>query len=74
MTDNKTNCLILIPAYNEAERLQPVVTAALQHGPVLVVDDGSTDDTVRIAQAAGAEVLLQSPNQGKGAGADMDIG
>ena len=61
------NILILIPAYNESERLQPVVEAALQHGPVLVVDDGSTDDTVAIAQTAGAEVLAQSPNQGKGA-------
>jgi glycosyltransferase involved in cell wall biosynthesis len=67
MTDKKTNCLILIPAYNEAERLQPVVEAALGYGPVLVVDDGSTDDTVQIARAAGAAVLLQSPNQGKGA-------
>ena len=61
------NTLILIPAYNESERLQPVVEAALEYGPVLVVDDGSTDDTVQIAKAAGAEVLLQSPNQGKGA-------
>lgn len=61
------NTLILIPAYNESERLRPVVEAALGYGPVLVVDDGSTDDTVQIAKAAGAEVLLQSPNQGKGA-------
>jgi len=67
MTKNAANVLLLIPAYNEAQRLQPVVEAALQHGPVLVVDDGSTDDTVQIAQNAGAEVLLQSPNQGKGA-------
>ena len=67
MMDKKTNCLILIPAYNEAKRLLPVVTDALQHGPVLAVDDGSTDDTVQIARAAGAEVWLQSPNQGKGA-------
>ena len=67
MMDKKTNCLILIPAYNESERLQPVLEAALQHVPVLVVDDGSTDDTVQIARAAGVEVLSQSSNQGKGA-------
>lgn len=66
MTES-TNILILVPAYNESERLQPVVEAALQYGPVLVIDDGSTDDTVQVARAAGAEVLLQSPNQGKGA-------
>jgi glycosyltransferase involved in cell wall biosynthesis len=34
---------------------------------VLVVDDGSTDETADLAEAAGAEVLRQVPNQGKGA-------
>ena len=59
--------LILIPAYNEGERVAGVVTAALAHLPVLVVDDGSTDDTALRAQEAGATVLRQSPNRGKGA-------
>jgi glycosyltransferase involved in cell wall biosynthesis len=35
--------------------------------PVLVVDDGSTDATAAVAEAAGAVVLRQQPNQGKGA-------
>jgi glycosyltransferase involved in cell wall biosynthesis len=34
---------------------------------VLVVDDGSTDETAAVAYDAGAMVLLQAPNQGKGA-------
>lgn len=34
---------------------------------VLVVDDGSADDTAAVAEAAGATVVRQSPNQGKGA-------
>jgi glycosyltransferase involved in cell wall biosynthesis len=34
---------------------------------VLVVDDGSTDETARVAEAAGARVMRQTPNQGKGA-------
>jgi glycosyltransferase involved in cell wall biosynthesis len=34
---------------------------------VIVVDDGSTDDTAANAEAAGAEVIRQVPNQGKGA-------
>jgi glycosyltransferase involved in cell wall biosynthesis len=67
MIEKTDNILILVPAYNESERLQPVVEAALQHGHVLVVDDGSTDNTVQIARTTGAKVLLQSPNQGKGA-------
>jgi glycosyltransferase involved in cell wall biosynthesis len=61
------NLLALIPAYNEAPHIAKVVTAALTHLPVLVVDDGSTDQTEAQAQAAGAIVFTQSPNQGKGA-------
>lgn len=59
--------LTLIPAHNEAPRIEPVIRGALAHLPVLVVDDGSTDNTAVVARAAGAEVLVQTPNQGKGA-------
>lgn len=59
--------LALIPAYNEGDRVAPVVRAALAHLPVLVVDDGSSDGTAQYALDAGAEVLYQQPNQGKGA-------
>jgi glycosyltransferase involved in cell wall biosynthesis len=59
--------LALIPAYQEAERVGVVVTAALARLPVLVVDDGSTDGTAAVAAAAGATVIVQVPNQGKGA-------
>ena len=57
----------LIPAHNEAPRVAAVVTAARQHLPVIVVDDGSTDATAEIAREAGATVIEQRPNQGKGA-------
>jgi glycosyltransferase involved in cell wall biosynthesis len=63
---NNVRVLALIPAYNEGRHVAAVVRAALAHLPVLVVDDGSTDDTAANAQSAGAEVLLQKPNQGKG--------
>ena len=56
----------LIPAYNEAPYIGSVVTGALAQLPVLVVDDGSTDDTAARARASGAAVLHQMPNQGKG--------
>lgn len=62
-----TDLLVLIPAYNEGERLAPVVQQAQTCLPVLVVDDGSTDGTAAIAREAGADVLMQNPNQGKGA-------
>ena len=57
----------LIPAHDEGPRIEPVVTAALEHLPVVVVDDGSSDDTAALARAAGATVIEQRPNQGKGA-------
>jgi glycosyltransferase involved in cell wall biosynthesis len=59
--------LALIPAYNEANHITSVIQGARIHLPVLVVDDGSTDDTAMKAEAAGAIVLRQTPNQGKGA-------
>lgn len=63
----KPRILSLIPAYNESERVAAVVKAAGAYGQVLVVDDGSKDQTFEAAKAAGAEVLRQEPNQGKGA-------
>ncbi|HEX9013634.1 MAG TPA: glycosyltransferase family 2 protein, partial [Anaerolineaceae bacterium] len=57
----------LIPAYNEMEGISVVVSAARAFLPVLVVDDGSRDTTAELAESAGAEVLRQRPNQGKGA-------
>lgn len=57
----------LIPAYEEGPRIGAVVEAARRHLPVIVVDDGSTDDTADRAAAAGATVIRQVPNAGKGA-------
>jgi glycosyltransferase involved in cell wall biosynthesis len=63
--------LALVPGYDEGPRIGAVVEAARRHLPVLVVDDGSTDDTAARAAAAGAAVLPQHPNQGKGAALRM---
>lgn len=57
----------LIPGYNEGPRIAEVVRGAAAHLPVLVVDDGSSDDTAAQARTAGATVIEQRPNQGKGA-------
>ena len=61
------NVLALIPAHDEAPRIGPVISEALRHLPVVVVDDGSSDDTAAVAAEAGARVIVQRPNRGKGA-------
>jgi glycosyltransferase involved in cell wall biosynthesis len=58
--------IVLIPAHNESRNISTVVSITRKYLPVLVVDDGSTDDTADRAKAAGAEVIRQAPNQGKG--------
>jgi len=59
--------LIVIPAHDEAATIADIVERARLHGPVLVVDDGSTDDTGARAAAAGAEVVSLGARRGKGA-------
>lgn len=59
--------LALIPAWNEAPRIAPIVAEACTYLPVLVVDDGSIDETPEIAERAGAIVVRHPQNQGKGA-------
>lgn len=57
----------VIPAYNEAERIGPVVEGARRYvDAVVVVDDGSKDETSKVAAAAGAEVVRHPTNYGKG--------
>jgi len=59
----------LIPAYNEAATIGEVlerIAGLPLDAQVVVVDDGSTDETAAIAEAAGATVVRQA-NRGKGA-------
>jgi len=61
--------LILIPAYNEGARIGEVVREVREMYPeygVVVVNDGSKDDTARVAREAGAEVLSHPFNMGYG--------
>ena len=59
--------VVVVPAYNE-ERFIGSVILKIQQYPVtvIVVDDGSTDNTAFIAQAAGALVVRHEQNMGKG--------
>jgi glycosyltransferase involved in cell wall biosynthesis len=62
--------LIFIPAWNEADSVAAVIAEVRERLPgagVLVVDDGSTDETAARAAAAGATVASLPFNQGLGA-------
>jgi len=63
----KSRLVVVIPAYNEERFIGSVVLKVLQFvETVIVVDDGSTDSTREIAQAAGAVVIVHDQNSGKG--------
>lgn len=69
---------IVIPSYNEAERITPTLRAVSSwladrgwRHEILVIDDGSTDDTVRVVKDLAREVahlrsIESRPNRGKG--------
>lgn len=59
--------LIVIPVHDEAATIGDVVARCRRHGPVLVVDDGSTDGSGALAAAAGATVVRLPRRAGKGA-------
>jgi glycosyltransferase involved in cell wall biosynthesis len=64
--DSASLCVI-IPAYNEQGRIERVVAGARKFvREVIVVDDGSTEETSEVAARAGATVVRHAHNCGKG--------
>lgn len=60
----RSQLVVLIPAYREARTIGPVVQAAAAVAPVIVVDDCSPDDTGAEARKAGAQVHRNARNLG----------
>lgn len=60
--------LAIVPAYNEEKNIDSVIRDLFHHvDEVVVIDDGSTDATARIAREAGATILTHRVNRGQGA-------
>lgn len=67
--------IIIIPAHNEERFIGSVVLKARRYAErVIVVDDGSTDATAEVAEAAGALVARHPENLGKGAALNTGLG
>ena len=64
---NRNQVLVIVPAYNEESTIQEVVEELCRNNySVLVVSDGSTDNTAALATASGAQVLNLAANLGVG--------
>ena len=58
---------IIIPCYNESQHLVGVINNVREYGQVVVVDDGSSDNSYQVAQSQGVIVLKHIINRGQGA-------
>ncbi len=65
---NKENILIVMPAYNVAHVLRKTISELPKDcaGEIILVDDGSTDDTAKVGTALGLTVVTHSKNRGYG--------
>src|SRR5438552_9796332 len=67
--------VVAIPCLNEERHIGSLVLQVKRTGAdVIVIDDGSTDETAEIAEAAGAMVIRHETNQGKGAALNSAFG
>ncbi|RKZ39227.1 MAG: glycosyltransferase family 2 protein [Gammaproteobacteria bacterium] len=70
ITINSTNLSIILPCLNEAQSLQKLLPQLINlhpHAEIIVVDDGSTDNSAEIAAQAGAKVVRHPYRKGNGA-------
>lgn len=65
----------MVPAYNEETTIRDVVSglSGIAGSELIVVDDGSSDDTARCAREAGARVLRLGRRSGKGRALDAGV-
>jgi len=72
--DPRPLVVAVIPAHDEERFIGSVVLKTRRFvDEVIVVDDGSKDDTAWIAETAGATVIRQSPNRGKAAAVNLGL-
>jgi len=74
-SNDRPKIIAAIPAYNEEKYVGTVVLKTRQYvSEVIVLDDGSTDQTADVARLAGASVIQHQQNKGKGASIQTLLG
>ena len=74
ITIREAKLSVVIPAFNEAATIADIVKGAVKYADeVIVVDDGSSDNTSFVAKAAGAKVIRLPTNSGKGFALSMGL-
>ncbi|MCJ7570576.1 MAG: glycosyltransferase family 2 protein [Candidatus Thermoplasmatota archaeon] len=69
MTNTQGRSIAIIPCYNEEATIGSIIIRAKHFvNEVLVIDDGSKDNTANIAKEVGATVIIHKTNKGKSAG------
>jgi glycosyltransferase involved in cell wall biosynthesis len=74
--DSKIKTLVIVPAYNESESIRPVLSDLREHfpeGDIIVINDGSSDDTSSVARADDVTVIDLPYNLGIGGAVQTGI-
>src|SRR3990172_8275621 len=67
MLDKTCKTVVVIPAFNEETRIGKTVLGVAKYADrIIVVDDGSLDQTSSVAKSSGAHVVRYRPNRGMG--------
>src|SRR5690606_13229783 len=72
---HKNSILIIVPVLNEGRRVANVIDGLKRAGfdHIIVIDDGSTDDSERVAKSNGAQTLRHIINRGAGAATETGL-
>ena len=63
----KSNVVAVIPAHNEASTIEEVITTTRKYAAdIIVVDDGSSDETLKICRSSNVRIIRNSRRMGKG--------
>jgi len=63
---SKEKIAITLSAFNEEKNVKSVLDSAKKYGDIIIVDDGSTDRTIQIAEDSGARIVKHPLNLGQG--------